>query len=137
LVAFLFSLLQAVRSIRQALRDPEFRSILVLVLGQLGLGTVFYRQVERWSFLDSLYFSVITLATVGYGDFTPATAAGKIFTMFYIVFGIGLLVAFANKLAGTILVERQARLDVRRRRNDQGADPPAARLDDPHGDQQP
>jgi voltage-gated potassium channel len=135
-VAFLFTLLHAVRSVRQGLRDPEFRSILVLLLGQLTLGTFFYRQVERWSILDSLYFSVITLATVGYGDFTPATAAGKIFTMFYIVFGIGLLVAFANKLAGTLLTGRQTRLDIRRRRTDHDADPPAAQLDDPPGDKQ-
>jgi hypothetical protein len=37
--------------------------------------------------LDSLYFSVITLATVAYGDFSPYTMAGKIFTVFYIFIG--------------------------------------------------
>lgn len=135
-MAFLFTLLQAVRGVRRGLRDPEFRSILFLVLGQLALGTFFYRRVEHWSILDSLYFSLITLTTVGYGDFTPATAAGKIFTMIYIVFGIGLLVAFANKLAGSLLVGRQAHLNVRQRLTDHDADPPAAQQGDPPGDRQ-
>lgn len=70
--------------------------ILVLVL--VG-GALFYSRVEGWSFLDSLYFSVITLATVGYGDFAPRTDAGKIFTMVYVFIGIGLFVGVATAIA--------------------------------------
>ena len=124
MVAFLFTLLQLARGIRRILQDSESRSLLFLVFGQLALGTLFYRNVERWGFLDSLYFSVITLATVGYGDLTPVTAAGKIFTMCYIVFGIGLLVAFANKLAGTILAQRQVRTEMHHHGHDHHNDPP-------------
>ena len=124
MVAFLLTLLQLARGIRRILQDPESRSLLFLVFGQLALGTLFYRNVERWGFLDSLYFSVVTLATVGYGDLTPTTAAGKIFTMCYIVFGIGLLVAFANKLAGAILAQRQMRIEQHHHDHDHPTDPP-------------
>lgn len=56
----------------------------------LSAGTLFYSHSEKWSYLDSLYFSVITLATVGYGDLHPTNSASKIFTIFYIFFGVGL-----------------------------------------------
>lgn len=62
----------------------------------LGIGTVVYHFVEGWRWLDSLYFSVITLTTIGYGDFSPQTDAGKIFTLFYIVVGVGIILAFVN-----------------------------------------
>ena len=43
---------------------------------------------EDLRLLDSFYFSVVTLATVGYGDFTPQTDAGKLFTAVYVLVGI-------------------------------------------------
>lgn len=62
------------------------------------IGTLVYHYVEQWSWLDSLYFCVVTLATVGYGDFTPSTPFAKIFTIFYILNGIGILLLFLNKV---------------------------------------
>ena len=59
----------------------------------------FYARVEGWNALDALYFSVITLTTVGYGDFSPHTPAGKIFTMIYVLVGLGLISGFVFLLA--------------------------------------
>ena len=78
---------------------PEFRSLFYWVAGFLALGTWFYAKVEGWSILDSLYFSVITLTTVGYGDFSPKPPAGKIFTMIYVLVGLGLISGFVYLLA--------------------------------------
>jgi voltage-gated potassium channel Kch len=56
--------------------------------------------------LDSLYFSVITLTTVGYGDFSPSTTTSKIFTMFYIFVGIGIILGFVNAVAERSMEQR-------------------------------
>ncbi|MBX4196169.1 potassium channel family protein [Candidatus Pacearchaeota archaeon] len=79
-------------------RRREFQIILGSALSVLAIGTVIYHFVEHWTWLDSLYFSVVTLATVGYGDLSPHTAAGKIFTMIYIITGIGIILEFVNAL---------------------------------------
>jgi len=49
-----------------------------------------------WSWIDSLYFSVIILTTVGYGDLTPETTLGNLFAIVYILIGLGILLAFIN-----------------------------------------
>ena len=69
-------------SVRILFRDKEFRGLLILVGLILIIGTFFYAHFEHWSMLNALYFCVITLTTVGYGDFTPHNAIGKIFTIF-------------------------------------------------------
>lgn len=76
--------------------NARFDILLILVLLTLGAGTIFYVKIEGWSILDSLYFSVITLTTVGYGDISPATSSGKLFTIFYIIAGVGILLGFIN-----------------------------------------
>lgn len=84
------------KTIATFLRDPEYRDLLFTTIIVLGLGTVIYHYLEGWSWIDCLYFSVITLTTIGYGDFSPATDAGKIFTIFYILLGLGMILSFIN-----------------------------------------
>lgn len=77
---------------------PNILPVLLTGATALGTGTVFYHHVEQLKWLDSVYFSVITLTTVGYGDITPKTDAGKIFTIFYVLIGIGVIAGTANYL---------------------------------------
>jgi hypothetical protein len=70
--------------------------------GLLLAGVLFYTRVEKWSLLDAVYFCVVTLATVGYGDITPTTDAGRIFTIFYIVIGLGIIGGFFATLGQLI-----------------------------------
>ena len=90
------------RGLLQALREPEVQGALTLVLTLLIIATIFYRLVEGWSLVDSAYFAVVTIATVGYGDLTPKTALGKIFTIGYIFAGIGIFAAAATALARAV-----------------------------------
>ena len=73
-----------------------YRYLLSSAVLALGVGTVFYHLVEHFSWLNSYYFSAVTLTTVGYGDFVPHTDAGKIFTTFYVFFGIGIITTFIS-----------------------------------------
>ncbi len=91
------------RGVSVALKDDSVKGILVFTVGMILWASVFYRYVEGWSWLDAVYFSVVTISTVGFGDFSPETAAGKIFTMFYIVIGLGVFVTAATTIANTIL----------------------------------
>lgn len=74
-------------------------SLTVYVIILLAAGTLFYANVEGWRLIDALYFSVTTLATVGYGDLYPKTDIGKLFTVVYIMIGVGLLLGFLGHLA--------------------------------------
>lgn len=94
------------RAIRRGMRDPEFRSLFALVVLTLAAGTIFYREVEEWSLLDSFYFSAITLSTVGYGDLTPSTPAAKLFTVFYVFAGVGIIFAFVEAVARASVAQR-------------------------------
>ena len=85
--------------IRAVFRDPEGKVILGSVAVLLTTGTIVYSILEHWTLLDSLYFSVVTLATVGYGDLHPTTDLAKIFTIGYILTGIGIVAAFASEVA--------------------------------------
>ena len=87
------------RELRSMFRKPEYRSLLIWVILLLAVGTIFFSQVEGWNILDSLYYSVVTLTTVGYGDFSPATSLGKLFAMIYMFSGLSIVAAFVSMLA--------------------------------------
>jgi len=57
--------------------------ILIIVVGTFG-----YHFIEGWSFFDALYMTVITLATIGYGELHPLSQGGRIFTLLLIVVGV-------------------------------------------------
>lgn len=85
-----------IRIIIDFFKDRAYRNLTISTIIILINGTIIYHYVEGWKLLDSLYFSVITLTTVGYGDFSPQTNFGKIFTIFYILTGIGIIFGFIN-----------------------------------------
>jgi len=84
---------------RAMLREPETRIIAVAALLTIAVGSVAYMEIEGWSLLDAVYFCVVTLATVGYGDLHPTTPLGRAFTILYIIVGVGILAAFITGLA--------------------------------------
>jgi hypothetical protein len=80
------------------LNDRDSRPAILYALATLLLGTFFYHWVEGWSYLDSIYFCVVSLGTVGYGDFTPKTPLGKVFTIVYLINGIVILLALFDRI---------------------------------------
>jgi hypothetical protein len=117
--------------LRVSAQEAETRVLLGSLAALLLIGTVFYSRVEGWSALDALYFSVITLATVGYGDLAPRTPLGKVFTMGYLLLGIGTFVLLVTRLAELRMRGRMRRLreQRQRRRAARAAQPPTSESD--------
>ena len=110
MVSLLIALARFWLAIRTVWRDPSFRLLAGLIMSLLLVGTWVFHKVEGWAYLDSFYFSAISLATVGYGDFTPKTPAGKLLTVFYVFAGFGLLVAMLTLSANALIQSvREAR----------------------------
>lgn len=95
-----------VKALKALLTDPASRALLLTTLLSIGGGVVFYQRVEDLSWVDSLYLTVMTLTTVGYGDVSPQTSGGRLFTVFYVLLGIGLVAALISEIARSIIDER-------------------------------
>jgi voltage-gated potassium channel len=83
----------------EVIKSPRTRPPLMILVPLITVGTVFFHFVEHWKWIDSFYFCVVTLATVGFGDLSPETNVGKLFTTAYILLGIGILLSFLNAVA--------------------------------------
>uniref|UniRef100_A0A3Q1BVQ3 Potassium channel domain-containing protein n=1 Tax=Amphiprion ocellaris TaxID=80972 RepID=A0A3Q1BVQ3_AMPOC len=85
-------------------------SILIGCLIFLAVPTVVFHQVEDWTFLESLYFVVITLTTVGFGDYVPGTdtqTQGQIFkplVLLWIVFGLAYFASILTMIGNWLRV---------------------------------
>ncbi len=71
--------------------DRRTRPVFIYATVMIVLGAALYHWLEGWSWLDSVYFVVITLTTIGYGDFTPTKPITKVITIFYGLNGIILI----------------------------------------------
>jgi voltage-gated potassium channel len=94
MIVFLVLFVTLGRLYRDMLKQPETRALLLLAALIFIIGVVFYMRVEHWGLIDTMYFCVVTLGTVGYGDITPTTDLGKLFTMLYIIVGLSVIGGF-------------------------------------------
>lgn len=74
-----------------------YRILSTAAVGLLSLGTIVYHWLEDWSWIDSFYFSAVAVTTVGFGDLVPTTDPAKLFTVFYVISGIGIVTSFINE----------------------------------------
>ena len=73
------------------MKDKKFIIFIGLGIFIVLVGTIGYMVIEDWSFLNSLYMTIITITSVGFGEISPLSEAGKIFTIFLIVIGLGVI----------------------------------------------
>src|SRR5512145_1023661 len=92
-----------------SLRMRVYLSILlcVIVLGMIGL--ILFEQLAP---LDAFYFLIVTIATVGYGDISPHTPAGKVLVMLIIITGVGCFVGVAANSIESMIDERERKTRV-------------------------
>jgi voltage-gated potassium channel len=80
-------------------------------------GTAGYMSIEGWNLLDSIYMTVTTIATVGYGEVHEVSRNGRIFTILLIFFGVGFCLYVAGAMV-QFMVEGKIREILGRRRVD-------------------
>ncbi|NDJ77824.1 MAG: potassium channel protein [Chloroflexi bacterium] len=90
----------------------------VLIVSVVGGGTVGYTLLEGWNVLDSLYMTIITMTTVGYGEISPLSEGGRVFTIALIITSIG-LAGYAVSTLAAFVVEGEFYRIIRERRMDQ------------------
>lgn len=96
---------------RGKLHTVGFRKIfkgLSILLAILSVGTVGYILIEGWGLLDSLYMTVITIATVGYREVGNLSEPGKVFTILIILFGVG-IIAYLLGMVAQAMIDLQIR----------------------------
>ncbi|KUG19897.1 hypothetical protein ASZ90_010371 [hydrocarbon metagenome] len=87
----------------------RFRIYLLVLTAVIAGGVAGFMLVEGLSPLDALYFVVVSIATVGYGDIHPATDAGKALVVIFILAGVGTFVAAAGSALEMMMAGRERR----------------------------
>ena len=90
------------------------RSFAILLV-VLFIGTVGYMIIEKWKLLDALYMTVITITTVGYREVGNVSTAGRVFTIFIIFSGMG-IIAYILGIVAQAMVDFQVRSIIGRRK---------------------
>jgi voltage-gated potassium channel len=94
----------------QGMPTPHYTARVATALSALVfliiVGMVGFRHFEGWNWTQSFYFTVSTLATIGYGDLHPTTDASRLFTSFYILAGVGVAVTSLGILGTAYLEQR-------------------------------
>lgn len=101
------------RVVRTGWHKEEIRGLIIITISTIFLGAWFYRAFEptiiTWT--DAFYFTVMTLTTVGYGDFSPTTMLTKWFTIFYVFIGLGIIGGFVGLIGETVVEDMQEQID--------------------------
>jgi voltage-gated potassium channel len=92
-------------------------SLIAAIFSLISVGTIGLHNLEGWGWLDSLYATVITLGTVGYGDFVPKHAEGKVFVMCLVIVGL-LVISYSAVELTAFVVEGHLNRMLRLRKVD-------------------
>jgi hypothetical protein len=108
MLSALLMLKRVARAWRYAVREEEFLTVFGAGAFLVALGTLVYALDEHWNVVDAFYFAVSTLTTTSVAD--PDLVLDdrwlKLFTVFYQVIGIGILVEILRRLGGAFVVVR-------------------------------
>jgi hypothetical protein len=115
-------------SCKRFLRDTELGrgiSVICPFAGLILVGAVVVGPIEGWTAVESVYFAVVSLTTLGFGDYVPTQLASVWFTIFWLPFSVGFMSLFLGSVAAFYIrlsdrniqrLERQMRHHVKRAR---------------------
>jgi voltage-gated potassium channel len=106
----MFVLLRVLRKSIPLVAKQRLTWILILVLCIIAYGTLGFHFIEGQSWTVSLYWTFVTIGTVGYGDYSPKTSLGMFFAISLIVLGIGTFALAVESLVNLIFKRQQMRI---------------------------
>lgn len=111
-------IINSLRRLAQRIRRSDILVVLLITAVLVTVSTIFYVRVEGWTVLDALYQTVITMTTIGYGDLSPQTRAGRIFAIFFSFFAIGIAGYAISAFAASLIENREEKRNkiLRKRR---------------------
>ena len=83
---------------RDLLADPRARPIFIYSFILVIANAAIFHYLEGWSWLDSIYFVIITFTTIGYGDFSPTMPLTKVITIFVALNGVAVLLMLFDEI---------------------------------------
>lgn len=114
MLTWLVSSIRSILSNAKHLHRSNLLPLLIPFLLLISIGTVVYAILEGWTLFDSLYATIITITTVGYGDLSPQTQSGRIFAIFFTLVAIG-LAGYAISSAAAVIFESQQEKSKKRK----------------------
>jgi len=80
-------------------------SAIIFLVTAIILGTLGLTYFENWSLFNALWVTLVSLTTTGYGDILPSTPGGRVFLLFILITGVG-IVAYSLSAVTNLFVER-------------------------------
>ncbi|HNV70402.1 MAG TPA: ion channel, partial [Candidatus Ozemobacteraceae bacterium] len=98
----------------------RFTTSAIAFLALIGVGTIGYKLIEgpHWTWLDSLYMTVITLGTIGYGEVHTLGTGGRLFTVCLILMGAGVMAYTVTAMAQFVVEGKLQELWGKKRMKD-------------------
>lgn len=97
-------------------QHPIIVALLFLAI-LLGGGSMLFHSLESWTWIESFYFTVATVATVGYGDIAPTSDTTRLVAALFIIFGVAIGAGIIRYMINAI-VRSQAERRSRRNHDD-------------------
>lgn len=86
---------------------------LAIAVSWIIIGTFLFHELESWTYAQSFYYSVATLTTVGYGDFTPTTDFNRVITALYMLIGVTITLGAFGYIGSNYVARREAKAQER------------------------
>ena len=94
----------------------KYRFMILALAALIATGVFGYMGIEGWSFLDAMYMTILTFTTVGYAEVRPLSDAGKVFTTFLMIGGVGTMLYALTLVVQGVMEEEFLRSFLRRQR---------------------
>jgi hypothetical protein len=104
MISFFLTANRLLKAFIKAIQQPIFKSLIVTLVLIILSGTLFYSKIEGWAYIDAVYFAVVSLipSSIEIG-LSPVTTTGKIFTMMYLIVGVGVMIGLIGIIGKAVL----------------------------------